>query len=147
MDAGGPLPAVVKIAVEKLQSRGDPSIADASLWLEASWRYAQHEGIDGEEFSHWVEVGVWNLAGKSEVLEKIGIYRKIAGNRGWILAKANLSPREALARSLESSGEDVVEAAEVMVGLSAMSKDDSEEPSRSSSPPGWTTPKDPINFG
>ncbi len=145
MDAGVPLPSAVKIIVQKMQSEGDPAVADASLWMDASWRYAQHEGISAEEFGHWVEVGVWNLAGSAEVLEKIGIYRAIAGDRGWVLAKGNLSPTEALARSYESGGEALVEAVEVMVGLSSMS-----EPEESPKPkvtPGWAAPRDPINFG
>lgn len=108
----------MKVAL--LQIEGSDLVADATLWLDASWRAAEREGISSEEFCHWIEVGVWNLAGDPSVVERIGVFRRIAGAQGWLLAQANMTPEDALDQFYRHGPVAVLEAAQVITALSDM---------------------------
>lgn len=115
------LPSSIESALARLRYDRVADLDDAILWLDASWRAAEEEGISEEEFIHWMEVGCWNLAGSPETLTKVGVFRTIAGDRGWVLAKAELDPEAALEQYYEFGPETVIDSIEVMVTLEELS--------------------------
>lgn len=150
MPKPGSLPAEVTAMIDQLQAspRGG-TLAAAPLWMDASWRAAQQEGISAAEFAKWVEVGVWNLAGDPVALTAVGIFRGIAGADGWLLAKAQLDPMEALRQYQEHGAATVLETAEVLTALTRMSEDVPPEHRALPVPGGAVAPvvRGPLNFG
>jgi hypothetical protein len=116
------IPERIEAKAAQMRAEGDPSMVRGGLWLGASWRAAQAEGIDVEEFLRWMDVGLWNLAGEPRVLSVVGVLRRIAGDKGWMLARARLSPEAALEQFYEDGAEAVLEAAEVAYALTSMAE-------------------------
>lgn len=106
--------------VDVLRMDGVEGLDATALWLDASWRAAQIEGIGEEEFMHWLEVGLWNLAGDTAVLEKVGVYRMIAGVKGWILGAAEFNVEEALKTFYEFGPVTVLNNAKTLIALKGL---------------------------
>lgn len=115
------LPSSIESALARLRYTRAANLDDAVLWLDASWRAAEEEGISEDEFIRWMEVGCWNLAGSPEILTKVGVFRTIAGEKGWLLAKAELDPTVALEQYYEHGPETVLDSIEVMMTLEELS--------------------------
>jgi hypothetical protein len=122
------LPPSVKEALSGMTARpGYEGAIDRSglrrelgLWLEPSWRAAQVRGISDGEFARWMSVGVWNLAGDPGVRRMIDEYRALAGESGWVLASARLTPFAAAVRIRAEGLESVLENIEVIQALSGL---------------------------
>lgn len=91
-----------------------------ALWLEPSWRQAQAMGISDVEFAHWVRVGLWNIAGDSRTARLIAEYRAVAGEDGWKLARAAITPDSAAEQADSAALADLIEAADVMTALASL---------------------------
>jgi hypothetical protein len=143
------IPSAITRAVERLRASGSHTVDDALLWLDASWRAAQREEISEKEFIRWMELGLWNLAGDPESLRKVGIYRMIGKERGWMLAQADLDADEALMQFYEKGADVMLEAAEVMLALNGLASTLPEEPQAAQPAPEEPNVSDhgPINFG
>jgi hypothetical protein len=142
------LPEAITRAVQRLRNAGSNTVDDAMLWLDASWRAAVREGISTEEYIRWMELGLWNLAGDPEVLKRVGMFRLVAGEKGWMLAKANLDPEECVFQFYEKGNADLLESAEVVVALTQMA-DAFPIESEPDQGPAHTSPSEhgPLNFG
>jgi uncharacterized protein (UPF0147 family) len=126
------VPAVVRAAVDRARREGRAaSVAAAELWLGASWRLAGLEDCSAEEFASWVDVGCWNLAGNAADLERFGVFRQLAGARGYELVRIDTDPQTVLERVLHEGVDAVLDAAEVMAVLQEFAADEraSGEPS------------------
>ena len=69
------------------------------------------------EYLHWVDAGCWNLAGDPRVMQQVGVFRQIAGERGWMLAAAGMDPAEALTQFYAHGAAAVLASAQVMLAL------------------------------
>lgn len=119
------VPAVVRDAIDQARRSGRAaSVEAAELWLGASWRIAELEGCSAEEFARWVEAGCWNLAGDAGDLERFGVFRRLAGERGVELVRIDTDPQAVLERVLHEGVEAVLDAAEVMAVLLEMGRAD-----------------------
>lgn len=111
------LPGVIQSAISRAHMQGAEGWDLLGLWIDASWRAAQLEGMTAEEYAHWIDAGLWNLAGDPDAMTKIGIYRSVAGTDGWLLAKSGMSAEEALERFYDDGPGASAEAARVLLAL------------------------------
>lgn len=116
------VPNSILFHVDRLASEGVQGLDTVPLWLDASWRAAVKEGINEEEFAHWLEIGLWNLAGEPSVLEKVGVFRMIAGDKGWIIAKSGMNVMDALTAYYETDSLTVLNNAKTLIALQGMSE-------------------------
>lgn len=116
------LPQVIRIAAVQAVVKGESSLETAPLWLDASWRAAQREGIAEAEFIKWLHLGLWNLAGNADTLSMVGFYRSIAGNKGWMLAKAGMTREQCLELFHAEGPQGALEAAESLIALMGLAE-------------------------
>jgi hypothetical protein len=147
------LPQRIRIAAVQALTRGDSSLETAPLWLDASWRAAQREGITEGEFLKWLDLGMWNLAGNADTISMVGFYRSVAGDKGWVLARAGMTREQCLELFHAEGPQGALDAAEALIALMGLAEniDDwgapavDEEPA----PPTVqdpTNPSGPLNF-
>lgn len=93
------------------------------LWLSASWKQAQALNMTDLQYSRWVRVGLWNLAGDTNSLRSLDVYRALAGNKGPLIAMAGISPESAVAQARESGITSLLEGCQAVIGLMDLGSD------------------------
>ena len=97
------------------------------LWLSASWKQAQAINLSEAEYSRWVKVGLWNLAGDPNALRSVEVYRALAGSKGPLLAMAGISAEAAVAQSKDNGITSLLEGCQAVIGLMDLGSDLIEE--------------------
>lgn len=143
------IPEVIYDAfVAHINALPDEAAADTRsngrLWLSASWKQAQALNMSDLEYSRWVRVGLWNLAGDTNSLRSLDVYRALAGKKGPLLAMAGISPESAVAQSKESGITSLLEGCQAVIGLMDLGSDLIEETeSEAAQPP---KPSERLDF-
>lgn len=157
-----PTPDVPRIVLKAftelrdLRARGIPGLGDSrddlsDLWLPASWQRATSNlGMTPVEYARWVTIGIWNYANRPEQLAAVYRFKTLAGDRGWLLAAAGLTPEAAEAQIAENGLHAVLEGAEAIVTLTKLGTilDPAWEPSEADEvgEQAGRGPSEPIDF-
>lgn len=117
---------------------------NGNLWLSASWKQAQALNMSDVEYSRWVKAGLWNLAGDTNALRSVDVYRALAGVKGPLLALAGISPEAAVAQARENGIKALLEGCQAVIGLMDLGSDLIEESEPEAAQP--PKPSERIDF-
>lgn len=65
---------------------------------------------------------MWNLAGNSDTLSMVGFYRSVAGDKGWVLARAGMTREQCLDLFHSEGPQGALDAAESLIALMGLAE-------------------------